>query len=480
MAYLFRLIAAVLLIAVSSSSNALVPEQPAYRYGASLMNETSPRSEDWRSTLDAACAQALTHSLQVYASSFSSGVVTACTVGQPDAFGVKYRFTLTPSNGGGTLDRYSPVYQQANGTACPAHSVSVTGGCKCDTGYVEMDGQCKTPGSVCVDKATQPAIPAGVTQEFSTVKPSTTKDMFKPRSVCIDGCQASGTPSYWACGGTQCTSHFEAATFTGAVCSGDGTGQTPASDPVPTPDAQKCPDGKVPGSVNGTSVCTTAGEAGSKSDSSSGTTKSGTNPDGSSAAGSGTSSTSSTTSCDGTNCSTTTTKTTTSGTGAAQTSTQESSTSQQPQRDYCTANPKAKECVGNKDTNSSFSGACAGGFKAVSEDAVINAMAEEIFRQNCKVNPDDASQTLGREESAKTGNQTGNNPNNGNVSIGAGSFDSSNALGGVASCIADKTIVVMGRSVNIAFSMICQYLEALGLVMLGVASLLALRIVTRG
>jgi hypothetical protein len=50
----------------------------------------------------------------------------------------------------------------------------------------------------------------------------------------------------------------------------------------------------------------------------------------------------------------------------------------------------------------------------------------------------------------------------------------------VASCIADKTIVVMGRSINIAFSMICQYLEALGLVMVGVASLLSLRIVTRG
>jgi hypothetical protein len=45
---------------------------------------------------------------------------------------------------------------------------------------------------------------------------------------------------------------------------------------------------------------------------------------------------------------------------------------------------------------------------------------------------------------------------------------------------ADRTIVVMGRSINIAFSMICQYLEALGLVMVGVASLLALRIVTRG
>ncbi|MET3916754.1 hypothetical protein ABID97_003536 [Variovorax sp. OAS795] len=378
---------------------------------------------------------------------------------------------------GGAATSWGEV--SASSGACPAHSVLVSGGCKCDTGYEERDGQCQTPQSVCVAKATLPAIPPGVTQEFSTTKPSSTSGMFQPRNVCIDGCQANGKPSYWACGGTSCTMHFEAAAYTGAPCSGDGAG-IPNVEPAPTPPAERCPDGKVPGSVNGTNVCVTPGEAGSSSGTTGSTTNTGTNPDGTPApsSGSGTGSTSNT-SCNGTTCSTTTTTTTTTTNGSGQTSTsQQTSTTAQPQRDYCAANPKAKECAGSPP--SSFSGACAGGFTAKSDDAVINAMAEETFRQNCKVNPDDAETTLAKTERVKTGNQTTDNPNNVSLSVSPSSIDTSDAIGGGGGCISDKVINVAGGTVVLPLSRSCDSFPMLGNLLVAIGFLVAAVIIIRG
>lgn len=132
--------------------------------------------------------------------------------------------------------------------------------------------------------------------------------------------------------------------------------------------------------------------------------------------------------------------------------------------------------------DSSFGGNCVQGFKAVSEDAVINAMAEETFRQNCKVNPDDASQKEGKaayEKGETPSDMTKDNPNNSEVSVGPANFDQSNAIGG-GGCIADKTVTVAGKAVTLPLSSVCQYLEVLGGVLLACSFLLAARIVTRG
>ncbi|MFV0678266.1 virulence factor TspB C-terminal domain-related protein [Variovorax sp. tm] len=145
--------------------------------------------------------------------------------------------------------------------------------------------------------------------------------------------------------------------------------------------------------------------------------------------------------------------------------------------EYCKNNPKALQCTG---TQSSFGGACASGFSAKSDDAVVNAMAEETFRQNCKVNPDDASQILGRTEAAKTGNQTGTNPNNSSVAVGAGNFDSSDAIGSSGQCVGDQTVTVLRWTATLPFSRVCSSLDMLGLALLAVSSLLAARIVARG
>jgi hypothetical protein len=466
MANFVRVVLVLLLCWTGGSAHALLPEGPTYAIAGTSVFRLTPSQ---------ACDDGLVAYAQVY-----QVIVTGhqfWPVGNQGQPGCGIGFT----NLQGTGYQERMVGFNSGPNACPAHSLSVSGGCKCDTGYEELDGQCKTPQSVCVGKATLPAIPPGVTQEFSTSKPASTSGMFQPRNVCIESCQANGKPSYWACGATKCTMHFESATYTGAPCSGDGAG-TPDTEPAPTPPPERCPDGKVPGTVNGTNVCVTPGEAGSSSGTTATTTNSGTNADGTPApsSGSGSGSTSST-SCNGTTCTTTTTTTTTTTNGSGQTSSsQQSSTTQQPQRDHCAANPKAKECAGNQETQSSFNGACASGFTAKSDDAVINAMAEETFRQNCKVNPEDAETTLAKTERVKTGNQTGDNPNNVSLSISPSSIDTSDAIGGGGGCISDKVINVAGGTVVLPLSRSCDSFPMLGNLLVAIGFLVAAVIIMRG
>uniref|UniRef100_UPI001C646A0D hypothetical protein n=2 Tax=unclassified Variovorax TaxID=663243 RepID=UPI001C646A0D len=465
MAHFVRLMLAALVAVFSLVAFALVPASGWYVVRADLV----------RSTKDAACDAYI-----AYRNDIQQPPTTMFVRTRPAGFDnncvAKQVVKDTGSQVGELLQNYTAV-----AAFCPANSTSHGGECKCDTGYEERDGQCKTPQSVCVDKATQPAIPPGITQEFNASRPAN-GDMFTPRKVCIEECQASGRPAYWACGGTRCTVHFTKAEYTGQPCSGDGAGTTPDSDTKPTPPAERCPDGKVPGTFNGTNVCVTPGEAGSSSNTSGTTTNTGTNPDGTPApsTGSGTGTTSNT-SCNGTTCTTTTTTTTTTTNSSGQTSTsQQTSTTQQPQAEHCLKVPKAKECAGNEETQSSFNGACASGFTAKSDDAVINAMAEETFRQNCKVNPDDSETTLAKTERLKTGNQTGDNPNNVSLSVSPSSIDTSDALGGGGGCISDKVLNIAGGTVVLPLSRSCDSFPMLGNLLVAIGFLVAAVIIMRG
>jgi hypothetical protein len=135
------------------------------------------------------------------------------------------------------------------------------------------------------------------------------------------------------------------------------------------------------------------------------------------------------------------------------------------------------QCTG---TQSSFGGTCANGFVGKSDDAVINAMAEETFRQNCKINPTDAETQLAASERTKTGDQTTSNPNNSTVAVGSSSFDTSDALGSGAGCIADRTVTVGGQSVTLSFSKYCDVFPMLGALLMAVSFLLAAVIIMRG
>lgn len=149
------------------------------------------------------------------------------------------------------------------------------------------------------------------------------------------------------------------------------------------------------------------------------------------------------------------------------------------QSSFCQKNSKDKQCGGDG-ADTAFGGTCAAGFKAISDDAVLNAMAEEQYRRNCEMlRTDTEPSQWAQQEGQRTDDRTSTNPHNQTVSIGPSSFDTSDALGG-GSCNLNKTIVVRGLTVTLPFDNICSSLAMLGNVLLAISFLLAARIVGRG
>lgn len=312
------------------------------------------------------------------------------------------------------------------------------------------------------------------------------------------------------------------------------------STPAPTP----CPAGTLAGDVNGTTVCKRSGASASASGSSSSSTGnevttggssgssggSGSNGNGSGSGatviGTGGASNSGNTQitvCDQTSCTTTSTSTSTatggsgtsaggsgsggsgsgsgsggSGSGSTNGSSTEdcaraaanaasaaaggatctnTTTTTKPVGEYCKEHPSDTACKGK---TSSFGGDCSAGFKAQGEDAVLNAMAEETFRQNCKLTPGGAEQQVSDAEGLNAGHELSKNPNNSSVDFSPASIDTSNALGGSPGCIADRTGTIMGQQFTFKFSEWCQGFEAFGTLLLAVGYLLAAVIVIRG
>ncbi|WP_157632267.1 virulence factor TspB C-terminal domain-related protein [Variovorax sp. CF313] len=443
------------------------------------MNETSPRPEDWRPTLNEACAVALAHSLQVNTANFESGVVTACTVGQPSANGVKYLFTLRASVGGGTLERFSPVYQQANGNVCPANSAAVSGGCQCNTGYVENAAHtaCELPPDPCVALAGKSAGSKnwnGVVDSFTFCDGWNDIGDGKCTATAYKALSWEDPPKSgkWYSQGEAVYTGNRASSCTGTGGSGsDPAGSTPTPDknpPVNPPPGEAapspCPPGQIAGDFNGSRICAQRGSDTPVQGTDGKTVK---NPDGS------TTGTTGTTKCEGGKCTTDSTVCNTpagGGTPACSTTTTTDS-----QTGFCNANKGSKVCEGQGDgTPTSFGGTCATGFKAVSDDAVLNAMALEQYKRNCQIfdTTGVASQQYAT-ESAKTGDQTTDLPGNSSIDLSGGA-DMTDALGG-GGCPADQTIAinVAGRSFSfvLAVSKACQGMEWLGIALVAATAI---------
>ncbi len=376
----------------------------------------------------------------------------------------------------------APIYTAA--AACPSNSTLDAGGssCSCSTGYEEANGQCIAQKNDCEKLAGQSAGPSnfeGRGDEYFYCDGWNGAAQGKCVVKVLPLLRFESPPGsgHWFSQGEGRYTGQKATACNGA--GNDGGAPSPSTpkpeDGVPpaTPDPgtaapAPCPVGQAPGEVNGQRVCAPRGTDGKVEEKS---TSSSTN-----AAGDKTDTTKET-KCDGGQCTTTTTNCTTLN---GQTSANCTSTSTTGSASgTCKAGSGLAMC-GEGSTQTGFSGNCAAGFKAVSDDAVINAMAEETYRQNCKVNPDEASQALAKTNVDKEGSQTGTLPGNAAVSIGPGSFDTSDALGGGAACMPDLTVSVLGRPQTLPFSVLCDYLGYMGGVLLAVSFLLAARIVTRG
>lgn len=243
-----------------------------------------------------------------------------------------------------------------------------------------------------------------------------------------------------------------AATFTGATCTYSET----------TGSAEDTCKGGSSGQVNGVTVCIpydpqqntieTVGDSESTTTDGADTT---------------TTSTSSTTTCNNGSCSTTTNVTTTVNGGTPST---KSTTTTEPQPEFCTKNPKAPQCS----EAGSFSGSCASSFVCTG-DAVQCALTKEVYTQHCKLNQatdESALYTSSKGDDAEFDNDEV-------VNVGPGSFSTAPVLG-AGSCITDKSITVMGSTIELPFSDVCQYLAMLGNVLMAIGYLLSARIIIRG
>lgn len=432
---------------------------------------------------------------------------------------------------GGAPSLWGNLTRHESPLSCPTNSNAVSQTeCQCNQSFVEVAGQCiPMPKSCEADKLYSPAStrPLGT---GSTLPIAGTAALTQPVPSCANDCALTGgalraergldgntwtlvVPEVRQSGGSCTASNSDLAINTKWDTAND-------QDKEPSP----CQTGKCPGSVNGVNVCMPCSASATPSTNEQQSTGNQVTTGGSNGDGTGTPSTpggpsviggggasnssdTTITTCDGKSCTTTTTSTATgaAGSGAAgstpggNTTTDcakaaastasaadgkatctNTTTTTQPQADFCKANPKNASCS-NDPGQSSFSGTCAAGFVATGDDAVLNAMAKEEFEQNCKMNPADAETELAAGERVKTGNMTGNNPNNGTVSISASQIDTSDALNAGGGCISDVTISVFGGSVvTLPTSRYCDHFAMLGTLLVALSFLAAAVIVLRG
>lgn len=146
------------------------------------------------------------------------------------------------------------------------------------------------------------------------------------------------------------------------------------------------------------------------------------------------------------------------------------STSTGSQAGFCKDNPSSKQCGSGQ--GGGFGGDCKAGFKAVSDDAVLNAMAEEQYRRNCEFfgKDEDQNSTVNKALSGQDGkNAEKMKADAAGAPVSVGSFDTA-GYGWGTGCPADPVVPIpwgAGGDLVIPFSRLCGPLSLLS--MAGVA-----------
>lgn len=192
-------------------------------------------------------------------------------------------------------------------------------------------------------------------------------------------------------------------------------------------------------------------------------------------------------SCDGTTCTTTTTTTTTetSSTGTSTTSTKtDTSTKPDPSNgsgtgsngqkgdtSFCQNNPNSPACQ-----SSSFSGAC-GTAPTCTGDAVNCAIAKATFLSNCAITPSEDALKAGQD--SLTQKQAGSGAEDDPAKRTEITVEiQPNEVGGV--CPNNETFVLMGQSIDIPFSDLCDGFGWMRAALLIVAGMISMYIVIEG
>lgn len=306
-------------------------------------------------------------------------------------------------------------------------------------------------------------------------------------SACLEnGCTATGVPDGQigvGTGGGAVTYYtfFQDMKQTGATCVYDdnqGSG----------PDV-KCGPDEGTATVNGKTTCLAKGEPNPKDNPKpkTDTTKKETNnSDGTKT----TTETTTTTQKNGDGTTTTTTTTTTTKRGAdgtvlgTETSTETKKTDpgnkddgdddeEDKMKDFCEKNPHLNICK-----NSTVAGACE--TTTCEGDAITCAVLKLQRATDCEVKKDTAEKTLGKQLNDKNDPLKSSLPSIDNarqVDLGALNINSNGwGLGGA--CIQNKSITVMGKTVIIPLSELCEYLLALRYGIMLIAGILSFKIVS--
>lgn len=386
-------------------------------------------------------------------------------------------------------------------SACPSNSTAVTGGCQCNSGYKQNTG-----GTACelippVNKCSAlSGTSAGDYSHDSGVNEAGTAPIHGDFSLSVGGCKVEvsnphcvkNSGGWFVCTGdaqytgaecataVACASNkpFGVPTATPTPPDANPPSPNPADPGAPTPKPEEprqapCPAGQASGQYNGTTICAPTGADGTAGTSTGGVK----NPD-----GSGSTVNNATTCKTAASCTTnSTTCTVLSGGSAGSCSTTTTTESVQSLCSKDKGNTVCAAGAGGNGTKTAFSGDCKAGFKAVSDDAVLNAMAQEQHKRNCQLLDTSGAESIEvKAEMDKTGNRTADSGNNSTVNVGPSSFDTSDALGG-GGCNLNKTISVWrGYSVTLPFNNACDVLGYFGNVLVAVGLLLAARIVARG
>lgn len=515
MAYLHRLIFALLLFLISVQASALEPNWTWRPHGGG----SSYSSGD-------ACVSALENSWRnqypqyVSCASFahSSGVENGAPWSMVEYGGCAGGFSLCWGS-----DPVCPAGYKLEGLQCiedgpkqcAQGSELVDGQCVCKPGYIQGDGACyPDPDKAC----------AGLSQWCTDKKGFST--LFKGKGQSADffchaaekfiagaGGGSSWEPEFPGCskgcmvisGGTTVSVKDDGGQwwtegtgkYVGSVCNPDvvnklneGTPEEKEVTPPGTKDPGKC-NGQ-PGTVNGVAVCLPYGEA--EGDKKTNTT---VNSDGSKTK------TETVTKCNGGQCTTTTTTTNIDKDGNI--SGGGSSTSTVPQGDYCARNPASAVCKaldpskppgsgtggtggtgsgdgggGDDDTDkSSFGGSCGGGWTCEG-DAIQCAVAREQHKRACELfeDRDNDAYRLYEKERDKEGSVLGSLKGNKDIDVSQYVNDRDDFIGS-GSCPADKVIQFSYGEVTVPYSRLCPYLEMLGTVLIICAGIAGARIITR-
>lgn len=487
MAYLLRLILVVVLFA-SSSAHALIPKVTGYLVTTAVCSQYGGTQPTPQGAADAYRALFNTKGGSACGAPAPADVMTECHPVSNN--------TAINCSTSATPNRYYASLSSQAAAVCPANSVASGTQCQCASGYKENAAKtaceplptasekwkqwCQAAAGQSLGFQEMPGRNSrSGCQNLTLAGSPISTPGYIPGEVPQDaGCKITlgNSRSFPDADGSWYTQGD--ASVTGGTCR---EGDPAAGDPAGT---EKQPEAKPPkcvggyeGTVNGTSVC-------AKPDTTKGIdwagTKTETKSDGTSKT------TESDTKCKDGSCTTTTKETTRDSTGTVtgtNTTTTKESAGSLCARDKgngaCTATGAGGAGGGEGDGNS-FNGNCVAGFKAVSEDAVLNAMAEEQYRRNCEIlRTDTEPSQWAQQEGQRTDDRTSTNPYNQTVNVGPSSFDTSDALGG-GSCSLNKTIVVRGFTVTLPFDNICSSLAMLGNVLLAISFLLAARIVGRG